>query len=341
MRRPLLVVTGQGVARADGFNLTRRMKATRKLAGLTADVRRRDRQNLDALLEACAAAGADALGEVLHDLRTICLKERRTTLRKATHREVFAALADAAVQRVVAHLTTNMDGLTTTFAVRDFDAWWPPFRAPATPDEIVAGARALLLRGAGMLHFPLHGEAGLMVSSGAEGEVLQTLYGTPRVPAAGKQWLPSLAIVGTAGVQRLERELLPARLGYALLDAMLRPQAAACEGIDVPERPAADLLVIGYGAEDDGTRPAYPFERRIAAIVERGERDPRARWTALVYRPEQFAHAAGWYEKHGFTVVAYDDGELGHAVRQALTRTLPGARCEPERPNGTRVASHD
>ena len=339
MRRPLLVVTGQGVARADGFNLTRRMKATRRLAALTADVRRRDRQNLDALLEACAAGGPDALAEVLRDLRTICLKERRTTLRKTAHREVFAALAAAAASRLVAHLTTNMDGLTTTFAVRDFGAVWAPFRGRATRDETVAALREALASGTGLLHVPLHGEAALMIAETDDGEVLQTQYGGSVWPAAAN-WLSSLEIFAMAGIEHVERKLLPARLGYGLLDALLAEDAAPCEGLDVPTRPAADLLVIGYGAEDDGTRPTYPFERRIDDLVRRGARDPRSRWSALVYRPAQFPHTAAWYEEHGFTVLGYDDGELGAAVRQASAGALPGARCAPAT-NGTRVASQE
>lgn len=340
MRRPLLVVTGQGVARADGFNLTRRMKGTRRLAALTADVRRRDRQNLDALLEACVAGGPEALAEVLRELRTICLKERRRTLRKTAHHEVFAALASVAEQRLVAHLTTNMDGLTTTFAVRDFAAVWAPFRGPVSADETVAAAREVIARGTGLLHLPLHGEAALMVARHAEGETLQTLYGGPAGPSA-VGWIPSLEIFATSGAGAVERDLLPARLGYALVDALLRDDAAPCEGLHVPARPPADLLVVGYGAEDDGTRPAYPFERRIGELVRTGHRDPRSRWTALVYRPEQFPHSAAWYQQHGFAVVGYDDAGLGAAVRQACGGPLPGARCTPARESGASVAGSE
>lgn len=341
MRRPLLVVTGQGVARADGFNLTRRMKGTPRLAALTADVPRRDRQNLDALLEACVAGGPDALAEVLRDLRTICLKERRATLRKTAHHEVFAALAAAAEKRLVAHLTTNVDGLTTTFAVRDFGAVWPAFRGRATRADVVSDLRDAIVRGTGMVHVPLHGEAALMIARDDDGdETLQTLYGGPAGPGASS-WVPSLEIFANAGVARVTEELLPARLGYALLDALLAEAAAHCEGLDVPARPAADLLVVGYGAEEDGTRDAYPLERRIDDLVRRGARDPRSRWSALVYRPGRFPQTASWYEERGFTVIGYDDGELAAVVRQASAGTLPGARCVPERANGTRVASHE
>lgn len=329
--RPLIVITGQGIARADGFNLTRRMKATKHLAELTSAVRRRDRQNLDALLEACAAAGAEAVATVVHDLRAICLKERRTTLRKTAHQGVFAALADAATQRLVVHLTTNVDGLTTTFAVRDFGACWPPFGAPARGEEVAAAFQTVLDRGAGLLHVPLHGEAGLVLSE-PDGDVLQTCYGPPRAVPGTTAWLPSLAVGVAAGVHDLERRLPPARLGYALLDALLggASDGVSRTGLRVPELAPADLLVVGYGAEETSTRNAYPLESRITALVASGARDPGARWTALVYRPGDNTHAAAWYAERGFAIAPYDDGELPRAVRQALTRNLPGARCAPE-----------
>jgi hypothetical protein len=179
-----------------------------------------------------------------------------------------------------------------------------------------------------------------MIARSADGETLQTLYGGPAGPSAAG-WLPSLEIFATAGVAHVERELLPARLGYALLDALLREDASPCEGLDVPQRPAADLLVVGYGAEDDGTRPAYPFERRIGALVRSGERDRRARWTALVYRPDRLPHVAAWYEAHGFTVVGYDDGALGEAVRQACGGALPAARCTTALDAAAPLATHE
>jgi len=327
--RPLIVISGQGIARADGFNLTRRMKATPRLATLTADVRRKDRQNLDALLEACAAAGPEDLVSVLQDLRGICLKERRATLRKTAHHGTFAALAEAGSQRLVAHLTTNVDGLTTTFAVRDFAACWPPFGAPVRGDEITAAFQEVLDRGTGLLHVPLHGEAGLLLSE-PDGEVLQTCYGPPRAVDGHASWLPSLVAGPASGVADLERRLPPARLGYALFDALIASGAPHAAGLRVPEHAAADLLVVGYGAEDTPTRNAYPIESRIEALVAAGRRDPGARWTALVYRPAENPHTASWYAERGFVVAPYDDDELVRAVRQALTRNLPGARCTPE-----------
>ena len=327
--RPLIVFTGQGLPRADGLNLTRRMKATSRLAALTGDVRRKDRQNLDALLEACAAGGDEALAEVLQDLRAICLKERRATLRKVAHHGVFEVLAEAAAQRLVAHLTTNLDGLTTTFAVRDFNACWPPFRRPCDLDVVRSEMQQLLDRGSGLLHVPLHGEAGLLEAE-PDGARLQTIYGTPRaLPGDAGAWLPSLLRGAAAGMAGIEHRLVTARLGYALLDGLLASGVQESAGLAVPARPAADLLVIGYGAEEGKTRDAYPFESRISRLVAAGERDPASRWTALVYRPGENPLSAAWFAARGFTVLPYDDGELPRIVRQAVTRGLPGARCTP------------
>jgi hypothetical protein len=342
--RPLVVFTGQGVPRADGLNLTRRMKATPRLAALTSDVRRKDRQNLDALLEACAVGGDEAIDEVLHDLRAICLKERRSTMRKTVHRDFFEVLAEAATSRLVAHLTTNLDGLTTTFAVRDFAACWPPFHGPAHLDVVRRDFQQLLDRGSGLLHVPLHGEAGLMIAEPG-GAVLQTAYGAPKMLRGDvESWLPSLRLGAAAGMAGIEARLITARLGYTLLDALLCANGAAdaSADLDVPEHAAADLVVAGYGAEDGRMRETYPFEHRITRLVATGRRDPGARWTALVYRPHENAPTAEWFAKRDFAVLPYDDGELPRVLRQALTRCLPGARYTPgTEPRGLRCDRHD
>jgi hypothetical protein len=324
--RPLIVLTGQGVARADGFNLTRRTKAIARVDLFTAAVQRRDRQNLDVLLESCAAAGDDALDELLRGMRAICLKERRSTGRKTAHRDVFAALAEAAASRLVLHLTTNLDGLTTTFAVRDFGAAWPPFRGAASVDDVVAEAQARLEAQRGLVHFPVHGEAGLVISS-SDGELLQTFYGEPRALRGGGPWVPSLRLGPAGGLAAIERRLAPARLGYALLDALLEGGTGRRERFVVPEHAAADLVVVGYGAEDRGARALNPFEARIDALLAAGRRDAGARWSALVYRPGERPRTVEWFAARGFTVLPYGDGELAQVVREAMARPLPAARC--------------
>ncbi|MEW6272974.1 MAG: hypothetical protein AB1689_27165 [Thermodesulfobacteriota bacterium] len=324
--RPLIVLTGQGVARADGLNLTRRTKAIARVDVFASSVERRDRQNLDVLLERCASAGDGMLDEVLRGMRAICLKERRSTARKAAHHGLFAALAEVAESRLVLHLTTNVDGLTTAFAVREFGASWPPFHGPASTDGIVAEAQAKLDARRGMLHFPVHGEAGLVVSA-ADTEMLRTFYGDPRLLRSGGPWVPSLRIGLASGVRDIEERLAPARLGYALLDALLEPGAGRCHYLAVPQHVGADLLVIGYGADERGARALNPFERRIRAFLATGRRDAAARWHALVYRPDERPRTAEWYAARGFTVLPYDDDELARVARQAMARPLPAARC--------------
>ncbi len=73
--RPLVIFTGQGVARADGFNLTRRAKALPEFRSILGWVERRDRQNLDALLRAAVVQGAPPAAWIA-GLRALCLKER-------------------------------------------------------------------------------------------------------------------------------------------------------------------------------------------------------------------------------------------------------------------------
>jgi hypothetical protein len=72
--RPLIVFTGQGIARGDGFNLTRRAKALDELRPFVERVERSDRQNLDALL-ATAFASEDVVpaARIVSALRTLGL----------------------------------------------------------------------------------------------------------------------------------------------------------------------------------------------------------------------------------------------------------------------------
>jgi hypothetical protein len=337
--RPLVVFTGQGLARADGFNLTRRLKALPQFAGMGAELARGDRQNLDTLIETWARRGETPLADLLRAIRALCLKERRSTLRKKTHREVFAALAAISGDRVVIHLTACIDGLTTTFAVRDGGAVWLPFRQLASLSTIAAEAAGVLRRGTGFVHFPAHGEAPLIASAGAELE-LQYYFGDPDDLRGAAPWIPSLALGIARGLADIEAAFPPSRLAYDHFDAALAGDPiAAGDSPAIDPAPAADLLVIGYGA--DAAREQLPFERRIAKLRARGFPRSPARWTALVHRPAQNRRVAAWYEDHGFGVAGYDDGDLAEAVRQAVATPRAPARPVPEPPAAppTRTAS--
>src|SRR5262245_16298771 len=102
--RPLVIFTGQGIARADGFNLTRRAKALPPIHGLADRLRQSDRQNLDALLELAVQEGSIPTAQLVSSIRALCLKERRSTLNKQAHHDVSMAVAEAAQDRLVLHL---------------------------------------------------------------------------------------------------------------------------------------------------------------------------------------------------------------------------------------------
>jgi hypothetical protein len=330
--RPLAVFTGQGIARADGFNLTRRLKAVPTLAGIAASLRRGDRQNLDVLIASRARYGDAAMADLLRAIRSLCLKERRSTLRKTNHRDVFAAFAASAAERVVVHVTACIDGLTTTFAVRDCGAPWLPFRQVAMLSTVAAEAAAVFGRGTGLLHFPAHGEAPLIASgSGGEELALQSYFGDPRDLAGGDSWTASLELGLARGLADIEASFAPARLAYRVLDAALTGERTVFGDVAIDVAAPSDLLVVGYGA--DAAREAHPFEHRIVALRARGLPRPPARWTALVYRPAQNHRAAAWYEQQGFTVMGYGDGELAERVREALaparTHGRPTAESAP------------
>ena len=328
--RPLVVFTGQGIARADGFNLTRRLKALPQLAGIGVALARGDRQNLDTLIASQASRGDAARNDLLRAIRALCLKERRSTLRKTAHRDVFAALAASAAERVVVHLTACIDGLTTTFAVRDCGATWLPFRRIATLSTVASEAVGVLARGTGFLHFPAHGEAPLVAAKADDLELqLQCYFGDPNDLRGPAPWTPSIELGLAHGLAEIEASFPPARLAYGIFEAVLAGERIALTDAAAPAE-ASDLLVIGYGA--DAAREGHPFERRIVSLHDRGYPRAPARWTALVYRPGDNRRVAAWYEKQGFVVAGYGEGDIGEAVRCALAPARPNARPLAEAP---------
>jgi hypothetical protein len=322
--RPLVVFTGQGIARADGFNLTRRLKSLPQLARLGESLPRGDRQSLDAILAEQALLGEPAIEDLLRALRALCLKERRSTLRKSAHHGVFSALGAAASARVVVHLTTCIDGLTTTFAVRDFGAAWPPFRRVAGLPAIAAEAAAVLSRGRGMIHLPAHGEAPLIAADGDE-LLLQSYFGEPGDLRGASAWASTLRLGLARGVASIDTRFPLAGLSYEMLRRALAGEPIALgDEPAVPPGGPADLVVIGYGA--CAARRDHPFERCIAGLRQRGLPSAAARWTAVVHRPEQNRRVASWFEAHGFIVAGCGDGDLADVVRRAVVPGRAGER---------------
>ena len=325
--RPLVAFTGQGVARADGFNLTRRLKALAGVDAVLAAVPWKDRQNLDELFAACGALGRDELDELVRAARAMCLKERRATQRKVAHRALFETLAEVAQTRLVVHLTANVDGLTSTFAVRDFGAIWPPYTGPASVDEVARAAAALFRRGRGFLHLPVHGEAAL-VQSRTNGCLLRTFYGEPSALHENGPWVSTLAEGIGTDVRKIAEALPFAALGFQLLRALVLGEEIVLGGGPAVALGRADLVAIGYGAGSRPARALYPFERCIDELVTLGAPAAPQRFAAVLYDARECEPSARWYREHGFAVSSYGDGELGARVRQALLQARPGERSD-------------
>lgn len=313
--RPLVVYTGQGIARADGFNLTRRLKSLPQLARLGESLPRGDRQSLDAIVAERALLGAAALEDLLRALRALCLKERRSTLRKSAHHGVFAALGAAASARVVLHVTTCIDGLTTTFAVRDFGAAWAPFRRIAGLPAIATEAAAVLSRGRGMIHLPAHGEAPLIAADGDD-LLLQSYFGEPSDLRGANAWASTLRLGLARGVASIDASFPLAGMSYELLRSTLAGEPTRLADEPAVATGPADLVVIGYGAS--AARETHPFERCIAALRQRGLPDATTQWTAVVHRPDQNRRVSSWFERNGFRVEGCGDSDLADVVRRVV-----------------------
>jgi hypothetical protein len=326
--RPLVVFSGQGVARADGFNLTRRAKALPEFRTMLARMERSDRQNLDAILMTAVRSGAPSASWIA-SLRALCLKERRTTMRKVAHRGTFEAIAAEARRRVVVHLTANVDGLATTFLVRDFGARWAPFHGVAAVDRIRDEFLEVCTAGSGLVHFPLHGEVGLYVSESG-GDRLRTAYHHPEVDDDGAVWVSSLVVGPGSGVDRIAKTMPASALALTIAGGLLRGGPVRLGGgVDAGPLPASDLVVLGYGAHERGPRSAHPFERMIRRIVDDGARDPSARWCSLQYGAAISKHVAAWHERNGLRIVSYEDGELPIRTAEAVESACSSpAGCE-------------
>ena len=325
--RPLVVFTGQGVARADGFNLTRRVKSLGPFATQFLEVPWRDRQNLDELFRSCGRDG-ELVDELIRETRAICLKQRRTTQRKTAHRALFQTLAAAARHRLVVHLTANVDGLTSTFAARDFGARWEPYHRATRLEDLRESIAEAIRIGVGLVHLPVHGEAAL-VASVADGFHLRTFHGDPATLRGHEPWVPTLRIGLAADVRRITETFPVAALGYDLLRSLVLGEPGGVGTALGEPLPGADLMAIGYGAGSRASRSDYPFERTIDDVVARGAPSASQRFTALVYEGDDSPPSRRWYGEHGFAVVEYGDGEIGKATREALVQSGPGARSAP------------
>src|SRR5439155_3388502 len=211
------------------------------------------------------------------------------------------------------------DGIATTVAVRDFGAIWRPVQRYGEEiplEDIRRDVRDAFLGGRGLLHLPVHGEAGLAAVRGRP-----EWEGAHRLLQADLRPVDAYSTVGQGigqQVREIENLMAVSKLGYGLLLGLLVGDAIDVDG-PVGPYPPADLLAVGYGAGGTPGRADYPFERKIDEAGKRGHPSTGATWRALVYRgtSADVVRTAGWYAARGVEVIRYGDGELGTLVKTA------------------------
>ena len=309
--RPLVVLTGQGIARADGVNLARRVATVEPVSDLRASVEWRRRRDLDALVEAAVAAGGEVARRTFEELRLACRKERRSLARKTAHHCLFGLLKDVSVERPVLHFTTNVDGIGSAITAGEMGAWWPALLEPTRLVDVRAGVSKILEGGSGFAHLPLHGEAALVVS---EGGLLRTFFGSPSSLDEDGPWQSTLDLGIGRGVETIEDRLELSRFGYRLLRSLLFGESVWSRESALPP---ADLVVIGYAAGSRPGRRRLPFERILSERLEAGS-DVRQRMVAVLLESSENVTSRRWFASLGFEIASHRLGELPAKLRATL-----------------------
>lgn len=309
--RPLVVVSGQGLSRADGVNLARRIASVEPVTDLRPNVEWRRRRDLDALVAAGVAAGGEVSRRMIEELRLACRKERRSLARKTAHRVLFEILREISSERPVVHLTTNIDGIGSAIAAGEMGAFWPALHEPVRLGEVRVGLLRVLEGGNGFVHLPLHGEAALVVSG--EG-ALRTFYGAPSSLSEDGPWQSTLELGIGGDVETIEDRLEISRYGYHVFRSLIRGEPVGARGEPLP---AADLLVIGYAAASRPAKRRFPFER-IASDWLEGVNEHRQRLDAILLESPENAASRRWFTNLGFRVTSHRLGELPARLRQIL-----------------------
>ena len=313
--RPLIVFTGQGLAKADGFDLTDRLQREPGLNDCFGVHGREPHVDLDEVFSACGRAGNERFDRLIRTTRLMCMAERATARTRSTHVGLFRLLAEIAQERPVLHLTTNIDGLTTEVAVGQLGAMWRPLVERCTIDRIVFDVRTTLEAGRGFLHIPVHGEAGLL----AAGDGATTLW-TARTLADRSSGASTLYMGLGRGVVEIERAMIASQLGYRLLAGLLTQREVQLDhGQRLGPYPVADLVVIGYGARGSAPRRDYPFEKNIVGAAKARTPLSQATRTAVIFT-EAEDDVVSWYTENGFKIVRHGPTDLVAQVRRHLDR---------------------
>jgi hypothetical protein len=261
---------------------------------------------------------------LIHRAREICYAARASGDHRAEHRRVLEILAAGAQKRLVVHVTTNVDGLATSVAVREFGGVWRPRLERCDIGDIVADARQVCTHQHGLLHFPVHGEVGLLADPDP------TFHGARRlVTVDNDQDVPGhystiYQGMGRHRVPEVATTMAFSAVGYGLLSGLLRGVPTPLPDAEpIPAFEPADLVVIGYGAGSSPERHTYPFESHVnETIAVRGDAGASgAVWQPLCFQDSDEGtdrRTLEWFSARGFKVTRYAVAELAATVRSLV-----------------------
>lgn len=308
--RPLVVVSGQGLSLADGFNLVRELEST--VPDCFAAVSPNDRSDLDLIVTRLydiadarspradpntdlVEARNQPASRLLSAIRQLAVHGPADFEKRfPTTADLCTRLGAIASTRLVVLFTTNVDCAGRYGAV-GHGAKWIVGDTPAGEATVEAFKQWVteIAHLAPRFHyFPLHGEPDL-VSTG-DGRLFAA--GLPR-----PGWFTSLADGLGQGTRTLDQQSSVAHLGYRLLKGLL---IGTSSGGSPDPACAADLLVIGYGAGCNDRRDEYPFERTVDDVASnlgatsRGSWAAIARWNHSNLSDQRCQH---WFRDRGFT----------------------------------------
>ena len=304
--KPLVVVSGQGLSLADGFNLIRELESL--VPDCFAMVPRDERNDLDLvvtrLFDAADArppladpsadwdaAGAQPASRLLRAIERLAPRTKSDVEKRfPTTAELCRRLASIASRRLVVLFTTNVDRAARYGAVGSGANWVAGAATSGeTTIEVFTQWLAEIARlDPGFHYLPLHGEPDLV----STGDGRKLAAGLPR-----PGWWTSLAEGLGRGTQRVDKQTSLAYLGYGLLKRLL--VGAPHSGAD-PAR-AADLLVIGYGAGCKKRRDEYPFERTVDDSTRILGPTGRGSWAAISRWNHSERRCRKWFQDRGFS----------------------------------------
>lgn len=224
--------------------------------------------------------------------------------RKRQHLRLFAALAKQANDRSVLHLTTNVDGLTTAVATAMHGVPWPGTGETLALADLENRISQKIKQNRGLIHIPLHGEAGLLLGDLPEAELRYQFLDQGFDSPLGHM-TPTLFLGAAGGLESIESRLPTTALALRLALQMLRGAHPWDEGMDSPPGTsvAADFLLLGHGVGTRADPPSSPVRRLIQQTVALPPGNAGRRIAVLHVSSSQLART--WLREQGFEISLY------------------------------------